>query len=103
MEKKAYKTQNQKKTIPRQGLIDGLPNSFDTGYVIKTLKTCNSCKNLITENEISINEIIYTEEMDFFHKQCLKSSGITYQHYNSEDLSTPIVLDKKPIEEEKTK
>lgn len=82
----------------RRNLIDGLPNSYDTHYVIKTKKCCVLCKRLITEKQIENNSIICSESFDFFHKACLKNKEISYSHYNSKDKSTPIVL-AQPVAE----
>ena len=42
----------------RIGLIDGLPNSYNTTYVIKTAKVCESCLKFIKQKDIDKNEII---------------------------------------------
>lgn len=82
----------------RKNLIDGLPNSYNTNYVILTNKCCMSCSKLIQESEISDNQIICTEEFDFYHKECLLQNNITYKHHNPKDKSTPIVLNIKQNE-----
>jgi hypothetical protein len=85
----------------RKNLIDGLPNSYNTNYIIATKKSCIICNSLFNEKEIFENEIICTEEFDFYHKACLKKSNITYKHHNSKDKSTPITLNKKQEQHEK--
>jgi len=80
--------------MDRKNLIDGLPNSYDTNYVIKTNKVCEICAKLITEKEIGGNQIICSESFQFYHKNCLNKAKITYEHYNPSDKSTPIVFNK---------
>ena len=79
----------------RKNLIDGLPNSYDTYYVIKTNKHCECCIKPITNDEIEQNQIICTDTFDFYHKECLINEKIEYEHYNSKDKSSPIVLKQK--------
>ncbi len=81
----------------RKNLIDGLPNSYDVNYVITTKKSCELCNKLILTKQISNNAIVCTESFEFFHKTCLENKGITYNHYNPKDKSTPITLDKSIV------
>ena len=76
----------------RKNLIDGLPNSYDTNYVLKTKKRCVLCNRLIKEKQIADNSIVCSESFDFYHKICLDKKEITYSHYNSKDKSTPVIL-----------
>lgn len=76
----------------RIGLIDGLPNSYNTTYVIKTAKVCESCLKFIKQKDIDKNEIICTEEFDFYHKSCLEKNNISYQHQKPADKSSIIKL-----------
>lgn len=87
----------------RKNLIDGLPNSYNTNYVILTHKSCEICNQLIKESEISDNQIICTEEFDFYHKECLAKKNITYKHYNPKDKSSPIILNEKNIKQNEEK
>lgn len=82
----------------RKNLIDGLPNSYNVSYVIQTEKSCILCNEFITESEIFENNIICTEELNFYHKKCLLENNITYKHYNPKDKSTPIIIEKQNIE-----
>ena len=79
----------------RKNLIDGLPNSYNTSYVILTGKCCMLCNTSITEKNISDNQIVCTQEFDFYHKDYVKQKQSTYKHQNPQDKSTPVVLDKK--------
>jgi hypothetical protein len=89
--------------MKRKNLIDGLPNSYNTNYVIQTHKCCDICNQLIKEYEISENQIICTEEFDFYHKACLEKNNITYKHYNPKDKSSPIILNEKNSKPNETK
>lgn len=89
--------------MKRKNLIDGLPNSYNTNYVISTNKSCQICNQLIKEPEISENQIICTQEFDFYHKECLEKNNITYKHYNSKDKSSPIVLNEKNTKQNEEK
>jgi len=79
--------------ITRVGLIDGLPNSYDTSYIVKTKKSCGICLQLISEIEIHNNDIVCLETFDFFHKNCLKKDGKHYIHQNPKDKSTPAKIE----------
>ncbi len=79
----------------RKNLIDGLPNSYNTNYVLETKKRCSICNRLIKEKQIELNTIVCSETFDFYHKKCLENKEITYSHYNPKDKSTPIVIKNK--------
>lgn len=83
-----------KTTIARAGLIDGLPTSYVTSYVIKQEKICKTCQNYIKQKQIDRNEIICTEDFDFYHKDCLKKANINYEHQKPNDKSSVIHLKK---------
>lgn len=87
-----------KSNISRKGLVDGLPNSYDTNYILKTHKRCFICTALIQEADITENELICDEKFVFYHKSCLNNKGILYKHYNQKDKSTPIILEEKKDE-----
>lgn len=76
----------------RTSLIDGLPNSYDTNYVLNTKKICELCLKYIKKKQIEKNEIICTEEFEFFHKSCLTAKDINYFHTNPNDKSSIIKL-----------
>ncbi len=76
----------------RAGLIDGLPSSYNTSYVIKTGKVCELCLKFIKQKQIDKNEIICTEEFDFYHKSCLEKKKITYEYQKPDDKSSVIKL-----------
>ena len=78
----------------RVGLIDGLPNSYNTNYVLVTGKNCSLCKRYIQEADIQENKLIFTDEFLFYHKQCLEEADIKYEHQKPNDASSPIKLIK---------
>lgn len=80
------------KDIARKNLIDGVPNSYDTNYVLKTKKKCIACNHRITIKDIENNKIVCMDTFDFFHKKCLEKKRIQYKHYNNKDKSTPAEL-----------
>lgn len=78
----------------RKNLIDGLPNSYDTNYIIKTNKVCELCKIKLTEFDIENNLLLCSDDFDFFHKDCLQDNNIKYEHQNQFDQSTPVTIIK---------
>ena len=72
----------------RNGLIDGLPNSYSTSYVLKTNKTCKICQQLLSQDDVDNNEILCSEDYDFYHKTCLDNKGIKYKHQKENDKSS---------------
>ncbi len=88
------------KNNPRQNLIDGLPNTYDVTYVTKTNKHCELCSKVCTELEIHSNQIICSENFEFYHKNCLINMNMTYKHSKPEDLSSVIFIEKTAKEEQ---
>jgi hypothetical protein len=78
--------------IKRANMIDGLPSSFDVTHPIKSGKKCKICENAVTDDEIKINSIAYTDEFEFTHKKCLANNDIFYEHLRPKDQSSPIKL-----------
>lgn len=80
----------------RKNLIDGVPISFDTSYVIKTKKKCCLCKKEISEKDISENQIVNSYWYDFTHKKCMKTHGIIYKHFIDGNFDSHVVIEKVP-------
>jgi len=92
LKNKTIKNKYEKETMNRAGLIDGLPNSYNVNYVILRKKECGLCNKPITEDSIQENEIICTEEWDFFHKTCLNNNNIEIKHQRENDKTSYIKL-----------
>lgn len=91
MEAETHQTNNNKKinnTSARTGLIDGLPNSYNTVYVTEHDKTCGCCSKYITKANIQKNEVVCIEASDFYHKKCLTNENIEYTHMKENDKSS---------------
>jgi hypothetical protein len=71
------------------GIIEGLPSSFNTEYIIKTEKNCTICQEKITIEEINEKQIVYVENIEYCHKSCLKEKGIEYEHIREKDNNSP--------------
>jgi hypothetical protein len=89
--------------LRRANMIDGLPSSFDVTYVIKTGKKCSLCTKRIKKEEVSKNEVIYTDEFEFSHKPCLSTNGLFYEHIRPDDASSPVKLMNKKIKKNQEK
>lgn len=77
----------------RENLIDGVPVTFDINYIIdKPHKCCPLCNARFTDSEVRKNQVICTEEYEFYHKNCLKKDNIEYVHNKPGDLSSTIRL-----------
>jgi hypothetical protein len=78
----------------RKNFIDGLPNSYDFNYVLKTNKKCSLCQKKISQSDIESNFILCTEDFDFIHKECVNKNDYEIIHNNPKDLSSMIRLKK---------
>jgi hypothetical protein len=79
--------------VERIGLIDGLPVSYNTDYVISNKKICMSCMKYIKQKQIDRNEIVFcSEKFDFYHKKCLEKNGIQIVHQKPHDKSSLVTL-----------
>jgi hypothetical protein len=76
----------------RANMIDGLPSTFNTSFIIRSGKKCGICEKRIKKEDISKNIILYTDEFECVHKQCLIKKNIFYQHIRENDFSSPIKL-----------
>ena len=85
------------KTSNRAGLIDGLPNSYNTSYVITSKKKCELCFEDISNEDIDDNKLICSENFEFFHKKCLFEKGYTYEHQKSDDKTSIIFVFKNDV------
>lgn len=73
----------------RKGLIDGLPNSYTTSYILTTNKCCELCNHAFTQQEIDDNQIVcFLETFNFYHKNCLDNQGVKYSHQRENDKSS---------------
>lgn len=88
MEKKAFKAKNQE----RVGLIDGVPNSFNVNYVLASKRNCASCSRYFKQKDITLNQIICTEEGEFYHKNCVAKAGLEIKHQRPDDRASIIKL-----------
>lgn len=92
MEAETHQTNKSGKKIiessARTGLIDGLPNSYNTVYVTDHNKTCGCCSKYITKGNIQKNEVVCIDAMDFYHKKCLTIKFIKYTHAKENDKSS---------------
>ena len=86
------------KNFVRKGVIDGLPSSFDSNYVLKTHETCSLCQEKFVENDISENRILFADsvtnqkELKFVHKQCMTNNNLKYKHMREEDFASPVTV-----------
>lgn len=87
----------------RANMIDGLPSSFNILFVLRSGKKCDLCTKRIKKEEIAKNVIVYTDEFEYVHKQCLVKKGIAYEHIRPEDLSSPVKLILSNKKSNKTK
>lgn len=79
----------------RKGYIDGVPESFDTNYVITSGKRCVFCTEALTIKNITENEVIKTVNFDFSHKKCLSKNEIIYNHNKKCDPCSYVVIYNK--------
>lgn len=78
----------------KKNIIDGLPASYDFNYVIKSHKRCNICHSLIKMIEIENNQITCTENFDFVHKTCIKTSNQKIEYAKTNDVTSMVRLVK---------
>ena len=84
------------KTITKKaGLIEGLPSSYDTNYVLKSNKKCSLCDEEVISEDIRSGDIIYVDHYDFVHRDCLVKNNIEYTHSREGDYNSPVSLKKK--------
>lgn len=76
----------------RSNTIDGLPSTFNILFVTRTGKKCELCTKRIKGEEIEKGLILYTDDFEYVHKQCLSKKGILYEHLRKDDLSSPVKL-----------
>jgi len=74
----------------RKGLIDGVPSSFNTNFVVNSNKKCQFCDKAFNNKDLDENSIVYTDEFDFVHKTCIIEEGFIYTHTKPADLSSPV-------------
>ena len=95
--KKIKKISKENNNFNRRGLVDGIPFSFDFSYIVKSKKECEFCSNIITQQDIDNNYLIYTDEFNFSHKDCISKNNIEYKHLRKNDYSSPITIIKSTI------
>lgn len=81
----------------RKNLIDGLPMSYDTSFVLKNKKKCAFCLNNITNSQIENNEIVCSDHFEFMHKHCISENGYEIMFYKQNDFTSIASLKKKVI------
>jgi len=74
------------------GIIDGMPSTYNCNYVLMNKIKCFSCKNVITEEDLLSNNIVFVEDIDFNHKDCLSQLNINYRHKKENDKNSPALL-----------
>jgi|ERR1035437_8875850 hypothetical protein len=90
--KETEEQKKQIKDIGRKNFIDGLPLTYEVSFVLKTHKFCDFCKKKFLKNDIEENKIIYTDEFELSHKECLSKEGVSYNHSKEGDYSSPVFL-----------
>lgn len=75
--------------------IVGLPSSYDINYIFKTNKKCHICQSVLTQDDLQINNVICTENFDFYHQKCLESNNYEIAFYRKNDSTSMVKLIKK--------
>ena len=81
----------------RKDLIDGVPLSYDTYFVLKNHKKCGFCLNLISKKQIQNNEIVCSNHFEFMHKNCISENGYEISFSKNDDYTSIASLKKKDV------
>lgn len=79
----------------RKNLIDGVPLSYDTAFVIINEKKCFFCVNFITYEQIQNNEIVCSDSFEFMHKDCISENGFEISFSKKNDFTSIASLKKQ--------